>query len=217
MTRIVILGAGGHAREIANVVEACRDDGDPIDMLGFLDDKPETHGCLVMGLPVLGPTEWLYQQNDTDLAVVAGIGDPAARRRAVGRATQAGARFEILVHPTATITPYVSLAPGVVITAGCVLTNNITIGRHTHINRLTTVGHDCRVGSFVHLAPGVVLSGNVTIGDECYIGTKSCVIQGLTIGARTVVGAGAAVVHDIPGGVTAVGVPARIYQKRKAA
>jgi acetyltransferase-like isoleucine patch superfamily enzyme len=95
-----------------------------------------------------------------------------------------------------------------------VLTNNISIGEHTHVNRCTTIGHDCVVGSFVHLAPGVVLSGNVTVEDGCDIGTRAAIIQGLRVGHDTIVGAGATVLRDLPANVTAVGVPAKVIKTR---
>ena len=209
MSRVVVLGAGGHAREIADVVEACREDGEDLELVGYLDRDASRHGEDVLGVPVLGATDWLEGQRARDLVVVAGVGSPRGRRSAVQEAERFGVAFGTFVHPRATVTRHVELGEGVVITAGCVLTNNIEIGRHTHINRMATVGHDCRVGEFVHLAPGVVLSGNVHVEDDCDIGTNACVIQNLRIGRGTVVGAGAAVVRDLPAGVTAVGVPAR--------
>jgi len=212
MTAIAILGAGGHAREIADIVRARIDAGDDLELLGFLDDDPRTHGRMLHEGPVLGPLAALAGR--TDLEVVCGIGSPIGRARVVAAARALGLRFRTLVHPSAVLTRHVELGEGVVITAGCVLTNNIRIGDHTHVNRMTTVGHDCIVGALVHLAPGVVLSGNVTVGDGCDLGTRACTIQGVTIGPRTVVGAGAVVIRDLPADCTAVGVPARVIEQR---
>jgi sugar O-acyltransferase (sialic acid O-acetyltransferase NeuD family) len=213
MARIVILGAGGHAREMADVVAACRDAGKRIEVVGFLDDDPATHGRVLNGIEVLGPIAWLERQSADDLRVVSGIGSPRARRMAVERALSAGALFETLVHPTAVLTDFVTLGVGVVVAAGCVLTNRIEIGPHSHLNRSANVGHDCRVGAYCHLAPGAVLSGNVTVGDGCDIGTNACVIQNVRVGSWTTVGAGAAVVRDLPPNATAVGVPARVIKE----
>jgi sugar O-acyltransferase (sialic acid O-acetyltransferase NeuD family) len=149
-----------------------------------------------------------------DIEIVSGIGSPRGRAVAVAAARALGLRFCTLVHPSAIVTRHVYLDEGVVITAGCVLTNNIHLGAHTHVNRMTTIGHDCRVGAFVHLAPGVVLSGDVTIGEGCDLGTRACTIQGIKIGPRTIVGAGAVVICDLPANCTAVGVPARVIETR---
>jgi acetyltransferase-like isoleucine patch superfamily enzyme len=53
-----------------------------------------------------------------------------------------------------------------------------------------------------------VLSGQVRVALGAHIGTGASVIQGIRIGAWSIVGAGAVVIRDVPAGVTAVGVPA---------
>jgi acetyltransferase-like isoleucine patch superfamily enzyme len=54
------------------------------------------------------------------------------------------------------------------------------------------------------------------IGDRCYIGPNVVVSKGVTIGDGCIVGAGAVVLRDLPSGVKAVGVPARIVQSSAA-
>jgi sugar O-acyltransferase (sialic acid O-acetyltransferase NeuD family) len=211
-SRIAIVGASGHGGELAGVALACADAGQPIEVLGFVDDDPTRHGTSLRGLPVLGGVDWLFDRDDVEAVV--GVGSPTSRQRVVQRLAAAGVRLRGLVHPRADLTPYVQIGEGVVITAGCVLTHDIVLGDHVHLNRMVTVGHDCRVGAFTHLAPGVVLSGNVSIGEGCDIGTNACVIQHVSIGAWTIVGAGAAVVRDLPAHCTAVGVPARVIRSR---
>jgi sugar O-acyltransferase (sialic acid O-acetyltransferase NeuD family) len=213
---IVIAGAGGHAREIADVVQACIEAGEDLALRGFVDDDPATHGQRLCGHPVLGPLHWLDQQPHVE--VIIGVGDPRSKR-SIAQSLAGLAhppRYRTLVHPRAELTRWVKLGEGVVITAGCVITNEIELGDHVHLNRLSTVGHDCHVGDFVHLAPGAVLSGNVKVGTGCDIGTNACVIQNITIGQWTVIGAGATVIRDLPDHVTAVGVPARIVSKSSA-
>ncbi|MBX7082225.1 MAG: acetyltransferase [Nannocystaceae bacterium] len=211
---VVVLGAGGHAREIADVVLACAAAGQPLQLLGYLDDDARKHGSTIHAGVVLGDLSWLDGPGRDEVCLVSGIGSPAARRRVVAAAQARGRRFVTLVHPHAQRTDEVTLGEGVVVTAGCVLTHAIRIGAHTHVNRCTTIGHDCVVGAFVHLAPGVVLSGNVTIEDDCDVGTHATVIQGLTVGRGSIVGAGAVVVRSLPPQCTAVGVPARVIKQR---
>lgn len=214
MIDIVILGAGGHARELADIVRACIDDGAQWNLVGFLDDDASKHGHELTEGPVLGGMAWLEGRATGNLRAVVGIGGPKSRRRVVMQARERDLQFVSLIHPTASLTRHIAFAEGVVVTAGCVLTNSISIGEHTHVNRCTTIGHDCNVGAYVHLAPGVVLSGNVTVEDGCDIGTRAAIIQGLRIGADTIVGAGAVVVRDLPARCTAVGVPARVISTR---
>lgn len=215
MNRVVVIGAGGHGREIADVVVACGHAGAGLEFQGFLDDDPALHGRTFCGAPVLGPLEWLKGRTD-DVQAVLGIGMPRVKRAVVARAAELGVKFRTLIHPSASLTPWVTIGEGAFIAAGCVLTNEIEIGAHAHINRCVTVGHDCRIGSFCHVAPGAVISGNVQLEEGTDIGANATVLQNLTVGAWAIVGAGAVVTRSLAAGVTAVGVPARPLAKPEA-
>ncbi len=78
------------------------------------------------------------------------------------------------------------------------------------LNTSCSIDHDCSVGCFVHVSPGARLAGNVRVGDESWIGIGATVRQSIAISSKVMVGAGAAVVNDLPSGVTALGVPAKI-------
>jgi sugar O-acyltransferase (sialic acid O-acetyltransferase NeuD family) len=210
--RVVILGAGGHAREVLDVYDACNAAGlGPFEVLGFLDDDRQA-GDRVGSLTVLGGIDWL--EGHSDVLAICGIGDPAVRRNVVRRAAEQGARFHTIVHPAALLTGRVELGPGCLVTAGCILTNEIQLGSHVHLNLAATVSHDCRIGDYATLAPGVHLAGNVTVEPGVDIGIGASVIQQRRIGAGAIIGAGAVVTEDIPPDAVAVGVPARVVKTR---
>lgn len=215
-TRVVILGAGGFAREVLDVFDACNDQVPRTwEVLGFVSEVPADWGTTRNDVPVLGGFEWFAgTPGRRDVRVVCGIGSPAVRRRVVARADELGLSFVTVVHPRATLTRWIELGAGTVVTAGVVLTNQIRVGRHVHLNLNATVGHDAVLGDFVTVAPGVHVSGNVEIGDGCDIGTGAAIVQKLAIGEWSVVGAGAVVNRDLPPNVTAVGVPARVIKQR---
>lgn len=216
MRRIIILGAGGHAREIADVCMACNASGEDYHILGFIDEDRSNHGRLLNNFPILGDFSWFDSVDKSELFVIAGIGDPALRRKIIVKALDKGLRFCNIVHPTAVVTPFVHLGKGVVIAAGCIFTNQIQVGEHVYFNLDTTVSHDAIVGDFCNINPGVRISGNVHIKQGCYIGTGVAIIQGVTIGEWSILGAGAVVVADLPANVTAVGVPAKVIKTREA-
>lgn len=56
--------------------------------------------------------------------------------------------------------------------------------------------------------------GGIVIGDEAWLGVGVIVLDGVHIGAGAVVGAGSVVMHDIPEGAVAQGVPARVVMLR---
>ena len=212
MIEVVVFGAGGHGRELADVVEARAEADASVKLIGLVDDDPATHGRRWGTRIVLGGSDWL--EAHPGIGVVCGVGAPALRRAVVQRLSALELHFPVLVHPSVITTPFVRMGAGTVITAGCVLTNEIELGEHVHVNRVSTLGHDVKIGSFCHVAPGTVISGNVQLGEGVDVGAGATVIQNLRIGAWSIVGAGATVVDSLPPNVTAVGVPARIIATR---
>jgi sugar O-acyltransferase (sialic acid O-acetyltransferase NeuD family) len=150
--------------------------------------------------------------------VVVAVGDPHLRSRLVELAAAAGLRpSPPLVHPgvwTELDAGTVKLAEGVVICPGSIVTTNVEIGAHAQINVACTVMHDCRVGAFSTLSPGVHLSGNNVLDPSVFVGSGAVTVHGLPerplrIGRGAVIGAGAVVTRDVAAGATVVGVPAR--------
>ncbi len=215
MKRIVIFGAGGLAREVADIFTACNQVKQEYQILGFIDDNPATHGKELNGFPVLGDFSWFDGADKSEIWATTGIGNPASRRKVVRKALGHGLQFCNVIHPSAVITEFTTCGIGVVITACCVLTNRIIIGDHVFLNLDCTVGHDTTIDEFCNINPGVHISGNVHLETGCEIGTGAAIIQGVTIGEWSIVGAGAVVTEDLPPNVTAVGVPAKVIKARE--
>jgi sugar O-acyltransferase (sialic acid O-acetyltransferase NeuD family) len=203
---VVIIGAGGHGREVLDVLEACVRAGLGAEFLGFVDDgEPPEEPVRERGATLLGSTADLDDIGAT--YVLLGIGDAQARSK-VARSLRRPIA-PALVHPAATVGSRCSLDVGVVVAAGARLTTNVTVGVGCYVGPNATVGHDTVLGDHATLYPGAVVSGNVTIDAEATIGAGAAVRQGLRIGERAYVGLGASVIADVPAGVTVVGSPAR--------
>ena len=113
----------------------------------------------------------------------------------------------------------VDLGEGSALSPFVTVTSNIRIGKCFHANLYSYVEHDCLIGDYVTFAPGVKCNGNIHIHDHAYIGAGAVIKQGtpnqpLVIGQGAVVGMGAVVTKSVPAGVTVVGNPARIMQKK---
>jgi sugar O-acyltransferase (sialic acid O-acetyltransferase NeuD family) len=212
MRDLVIVGAGGHGREVLDVLEAVNAADARWNFLGFLDDGAGNGARLRRrNASIIGEVR---QLRHLDADFVMGIGDSDARSRVSALAAKAGRRAAVLVHPAATLGSDVQLGPGVVVCAGARLTTNVRLGQHTHVNVNGVVSHDCRLGEFVTLSPGALVNGSVTLEDHVLLGTAAVVTPGRTVGARTWVGAGAVVTSDLSPGVVASGVPARVRRQR---
>jgi sugar O-acyltransferase (sialic acid O-acetyltransferase NeuD family) len=200
--RLVIVGAGGHGREVLDVVEACGG----FEVIGFVDDgSPDEAALADRGYRLLGDTSALSELDGA--SILLGIGDARVRADVASRLSNAAA--PTAVHPLASVGTGCTIGAGTVVAAGARLTTNIRVGEHCYVGPNATVGHDTSLADFATLYPGAVVSGEVTIGRAATVGAAASVKQGLSIGPRAMVGMGAAATHDVPEGITVVGVPAR--------
>lgn len=203
--RVLLVGAGGHARVC---LEALRDSG--YDVVGCVSRD----GTAVAGLscPIVG--------TDDDLAAAAAacgathafvaVGDNAARRSASLRCADAGLPLVTAISRFAMLSSSATVGVGAVVLAGAVVNAVATIGDGAIVNTRASVDHDNRVGAFAHVSVGVALAGAVVVGELAMVGIGSIVLPGRTIGDGATVGGGAVVVHDVAPGATVVGVPARV-------
>lgn len=210
--KVVIIGAGGLAREVYWVCCDISKSGRDIEVLGFIDENPAKSGGKLCGIPILGDFEGFQKANKNELKVVCAVGSTKAKKSMVVKAEQIGLSFCTVIHPTVQLSEYVEIGVGTVITAGCILTTQIKIGNHVYLNLDTTVGHDTIIEDFANVAPGCHISGNVTLREGADLGTGAVVLQGITIGKWSTIGAGAVVIGNIPDNAVAVGVPAKVIK-----
>jgi UDP-perosamine 4-acetyltransferase len=207
--RIVIVGAGGHAREVMEILLSCQRVGEDVEPIGFVDDGSSVSETL-NGLPVLGNLEWLEGIDRANLGVICAVGTPSVCFTLAERVRTSGFRVANAIAPTAWIATSAKVGEGVMIFPNVVVNANAVIGDHVSLNVGSSVSHDSRVGPFCSVGPGARLAGNVILGARCFVGMGANVVHGVSIGDGCVIGAGSVVLQDLPAAVTAVGVPARI-------
>jgi len=212
MLDIVIVGAGGLGRSVAGLIEDINRQGRAWNILGFVDDNLALQGTVINDYPVLGGIDWLKEQR---LNVVMAIGNPLGRKIVMEKLNGSLNNYPVLVHPSAIVSPRARIGCGVVVGQGSVVDVDATLENHSFVRTLCTIGHDVIIGSCCVLMPGVNVSGNVRLEECVSVGTGAAIIQGITIGARTVIGAGAVVVRDLPADCTAIGAPAKPIKFRE--
>jgi sugar O-acyltransferase (sialic acid O-acetyltransferase NeuD family) len=203
MTSLLVVGAGGHARVVADAALTMG----KWQRVSFLDDKLAASS--LTGLAIVGTTADLEKLRAEFDAAVIGIGAAHVRLQLLERCRLAGYEIPAIQHRAAAVSSYATLGPGVVVFAQAAINPGATLEKGCIVNTGATVDHDCHLQAGVHVCPGAHLAGNVSVAARSWIGIGACVKQGVSIGADVTVGAGAAVVCDIESGLTVMGVPAR--------
>jgi sugar O-acyltransferase (sialic acid O-acetyltransferase NeuD family) len=189
-----IVGCGGHAHVIRSLLSHAR--------IRFLVDRDPRPDDLLQETFLASP--------DREGDYFIGIGDDAARRRYFDRLKEAGLRQPPCIAPTAWIAADAAIGPGSFLGSGAILGARSRLGTGSIANSQVSIDHDCTVGDFSQLAPGVTLGGEVTIGGGCFLGMRACILPRLEIGDGAFVMAGSLVVRPVAPGTRVGGAPARI-------
>jgi sugar O-acyltransferase (sialic acid O-acetyltransferase NeuD family) len=180
--------------------------------LGFIDDgKPS--GSRVSDAKVLGDMAKLVSAT-SPVAVLMGLADPGAKTFLYGKlSVNPYVTFPVLVHPLAHVDPSATLGAGTVISPYCSVSVDTVLGLCSFFNVGSQIGHDSVLGDFGSVMPHADISGNVTIGARTLVGAGARILQGLSIGSDVTVGIGSVVLTDVPDRCTVMGYPARVVQK----
>ena len=203
--RHIVVGAGGQGRVVLETWRAM----DPSAELLIVDDAAHLHGTEVGGAKVVGAVEQLASLGGD---VILALGNNRTRLALAATWTARGVAWGTAIHPSALISPTATIGGGTVVLPGAIVHTGARIGAHAIINSGVIVEHDCVLEDGVSVSPGVCMAGRVTLGRGAFVSVGATIAPRLRIGAGTVIGAGAVVVSDLPAGVLAVGVPARVVR-----
>ena len=188
MKSIYIYGGGGHGQVVADIAQAVG-----YEQIIFLDDA--------------GANKFDEALPKKDIIVA--VGNNLIRHHLCKRVTDAGFNLVSLIHPSAVVSPKAKIAAGVVVMPRAVINAWATLEEGVIVNTAAVVEHHCMLHAYSNLCPNVSLAGNVIVGEHTDIGIGSCAIQGMRIGAYSLIGAGSVIVNHVEDNILAFGNPAR--------
>ncbi|RUM39466.1 MAG: transferase [Desulfobulbus sp.] len=212
--KIVIMGAGGHARVVADVIQH---EG-RFQLVGLIDSFQQA-GNVCFGCTVLGGEDDLPElcRKNSISGIFVAVGDNYLRQIITDRILTRLPDLEIIttVHPSAFLGSGVALGEGTVIMPGALVISGSRIGRGCLVNTGSSLDHDSTMEDWSSLGPGAVSGGNVHIRQRTAVSLGARINHGITIGQDCVIGTGSVVVTDIEDGVVAYGVPCRVVRTRQ--
>lgn len=210
MKDLVIIGAGGFGREVADTIASINIECPTYNLIGFVDDDKSFWDTKVNDVKVLGGREELKKLcMKSDICAVMAIANANVKCEL---ATYLGEviTWENIIHPMALVSKYAQMGTGNIIREFVVVASNARIGNHCMVNANSGLGHDVKIGDFSSVMTHCDVAGNAKLGVSAFMGTGARILPGVTVGDRTFICAGAVVIKDIEDNSKVLGNPARV-------
>jgi len=202
MSKLIILGAGGHGKVCAEIAEQQGFD------VFFLDDKfPDV--TLLEHWPIIGKCNDYGKYLDSNSFFFIAVGDNKVRQRLYTQVKEHSGKFTTLVHNKAIISQYAEVAEASLVTANAVLNPFSKVSVACIINTAAVIEHDAIIEAFVHVSPNATVLGGAKIESLAWVGANSTVFPMITLGFTSILGAGSLLNKNAPSNSVLVGAPAK--------
>lgn len=199
-TKLLIIGAGGHAKVVIESIDTKKIDIFVADQFKSIDSCQKIFNYEISDLK-----SWV----DKKIQFHTAIGNNQDRRRLTENFKGLNRKAFNVIHPNSIISKSSTLGEGIFIAANAIIGAEVEVMSGCIINHGSVVDHDCIIGKFSHIAPNVVLGGGVQIGEECLIGSGAIILPNIKIGNHVTIGAGAVVTKNIKNKMTIIGIPGK--------
>lgn len=191
MEEILILGGGGHAASLADILER----ENKYKIAGYVINESQV-SCSI-DYPVIGTDDELlnlYQSGIRNAVIGIGyLGKSVLREKLYEHLKEIGFSLPVICDPSAIVSEHVEIGEGTSIGKGVIINAGAEIGKMCIINTGAIIEHDCIVEDFAHISVGGVLCGSVRVGKASFVGANATVIQEKKIGKQCIIGAGTTV------------------------
>lgn len=192
---MILYGASGHGKVVYSIC------GDQV--ICFFDDNEELEDFRAK------PVRKYDASYKSEIPLVISIGDNKIRKSLAQKVDHFIGK---VISLSAVIDKTVIIGSGAQVIHKSLIQADVIIGKHSIVNSMSSIDHDCEICDFAHIAPNSTLCGNVTVGEGTLIGAGSVIMPGMKIGKWCVVAAGSVVTKHVPDFAQVAGNPARIIK-----
>ncbi|MCC4831111.1 acetyltransferase [Shewanella sp. 10N.7] len=192
---IVVIGGGGHASVLVDILRSQNRE-----ILAIICPNDISERNVFSGIEHLRNDADVLNFSHENILLVNGIG-MLPRSDLKQKLNQyylcLGYKFATVIATSAQVSPFSTIESGVQIFAGAIIQAGVSICEHSVINSGVILEHDCKVGTYNHIAPRATLCGQVSTGNDVFIGAGATIIQNIEIEHRAIVGSGALVTKNL--------------------
>ena len=215
LRKIAIIGAGGIAKLLVDIIGQCNKVHEEYDVLGYIvDSQYGSPGTVVYNRPVLGDFDWLAKHAG-EVETICAVGPTETRLKLVKQAEAAGARFCNIINPLAYVSPSVTMGVGNIIGAFVAFGPEVRLGNHVFINHSSAVGEEVTLEDFVTVSPLTNIARACNLSTGSFVSVGVTIIDKIHVGEWSMIGGGSTIIRDVPPNATVVGVPGKVIKTRE--
>jgi sugar O-acyltransferase (sialic acid O-acetyltransferase NeuD family) len=216
LRKIVIIGAGGIAKLVLDIIDTCNKVQEEYEVLGYIvESQYGAPGTVIYGRQVLGDFDWLAK-HASEVDAVCAVGPSELRLKLVKQAEKVGARFCNIINPLAYLSPSINMGVGNIIGAFVAFGPEVRLGNHVFVNHSSAIGEEVNLGDFVTVSPLTNIARSCNLARGSFVSVGVTIIDRIDIGEWSMIGGGTTIIRDVPANATVVGVPGKIIKTREA-
>jgi len=188
MKPLIIIGGGGHAKSVIDVIESSRNWN-----IEGLIGQPQEIGKTVLGYKIIGTDADLKKIRSRVPYAILAIGQILSPNRRIQLAKvlkRLGFESPTVASVSSTVSKHAQIGEGTTIGHGAIVNAGAKIGEHCIINSGALIEHDACIGNYCHISTGALINGMVNIGDESFIGSGATIRNNLALPSGTIISAG---------------------------
>jgi len=197
MNKIILIGAGGHARSCIDVIESTL----KYRIVGLVD-KDFKKIKNIFKYKVIGSDndlEKIFFQNKVKYAHISigYIKDSMKRKNLFLKLRKIGFKFPSIISKKSYVSKYSSIDEGTIVMHNAVINSNVRVGKNCIINTNSLIEHDSVIGDNCHIATSSTINSTVKVGKNSFIGSGSIIKQSVNIGENSFINMGKKIFKDI--------------------
>lgn len=194
MRKIILIGAGGHAKSCIDVIKSTR----KYKIIGILDKDKKGR---FENIKILGNENYLNKiKNKTSISVSITVGQIKSyrlRENLFEKAKNLKFNLPKIISKYSLVSKKSSIDQGTMIFHKVFINSNVIVGKNCIINSSALLEHDVTIGDNCHISTGSILNGGVIIGNGTFIGSGSRIKEGVKVGNNCIIGMGSIIKKDI--------------------